>query len=64
MSIQILTDAPGGYVEMEASEVIRANRWRRTNAVQIRFRSGDYVIISGEVARESRSTRSYPALLI
>jgi hypothetical protein len=51
MSIQVLTDAPGGYVKMEASEVIGADPWRRTEAVRVWFRNGDFVIVSGEVAR-------------
>jgi hypothetical protein len=51
MNIQVLTDAPGGYVEMKASEVISADHWGTTDAVRVRFRNGDFVIVSGEVAR-------------
>jgi hypothetical protein len=51
MSIQVLTDAPGGYVEMTASEIIRAEHLRTTDHVRVRFRNGDFVIVSGEVAR-------------
>jgi len=51
MNIQVLTEAPGGYVNMEASEVVGANRRRTTNEVRLRFQNGDFVIVSGEVAR-------------
>lgn len=51
MSIQVLTDAPGGYVEITASEVVSADHWRTTSDVRVRFRNGDFVIVSGEVAR-------------
>ena len=51
MSIQVLTSAPGGYVEMKVSEIIKAEHWRTTDDVQLRFRNGDFVIVSGEVAR-------------
>jgi hypothetical protein len=51
MNIQVLTDAPGGYVTMEASQVIGAKRWRTGDAVQMRFCNGDFVIVSGETAR-------------
>jgi hypothetical protein len=51
MSIQVLTEAPGGYVEMRASEIITADRWRATDDVCVRFRNGDFVIVSGETAR-------------
>jgi hypothetical protein len=51
MSVQVLTSAPGGYVEMTASEVIRVNRWRTTDDVRVRFRNGDFVIVSEETAR-------------
>ena len=51
MSIQVLTSAPGGYVEMKASEIIRADYWRTGDDVRVRFRNGDFVIVSGDVAR-------------
>ena len=51
MNIQVLTEAPGGYVEMTASEIIRADRRRTTNDVRLRFHNGDFVIVSGEIAR-------------
>ena len=51
MSIQILTEAPDGYVRMEASDVVGADYWRTSDAVQVRFWNGDFVIVSGEVAR-------------
>jgi hypothetical protein len=51
MSIQILTEAPGGYVEITASEVIGVDHRRRTGDVRVRFRNGDFVIVSSEVAR-------------
>ena len=52
MSIQVLTSAPGGYVEMKASDIIAAERWRTTDDVQVRFRNGDFVIVSDETARD------------
>ncbi len=52
MSIQVLTSAPGGYVEMKASDIIAAERWRRTDDVRVRFRNGDFVIVSGETTRD------------
>jgi hypothetical protein len=51
MSIQVLTEAPGGYVEMTAADIIRADQWRRTGDVRVRFRNGDFVIVSADVAR-------------
>jgi len=51
MNIQVLTDAPGGYVAMDTSEVIGTDRWRTDQAVRMRFRNGDFVIVSGEIAR-------------
>ncbi len=51
MSIQVLTSAPGGYVRFESTEVVGADRWRRTEDVRIRFCNGDFVIVSGRVAR-------------
>jgi hypothetical protein len=50
MSVQVLTQAPGGYVAIEASEVIKADRWRGADAVRMRFQNGDFVIVSNEVA--------------
>jgi len=50
MTIQVLTEAPGGYVAVEASEVVKADRWRGAGAVRMRFRNGDFVIVSNEVA--------------
>lgn len=50
MSIQVLTSAPGGYVEISASEIVRADHWRATDDVRVRFRNGDFVIVSGDVA--------------
>ncbi len=52
MNIQVLTDAPGGYVAMDTSEVIGADRWRTGQSVRMRFRNGDYVIVSGRTARD------------
>jgi hypothetical protein len=51
ISIQVLTEAPGGYVEMTASEVIGTDRCRTTDDVRVRFRNGDFVIVSQETAR-------------
>jgi len=51
MSIQVLTEAPGGCVAVEASEVVKADRCLGAEAVRMRFRNGDFVIVSGEVAR-------------
>jgi hypothetical protein len=51
MSIQVLTRAPGGYVDIDIADVTGADHWRGTNDVRVRFRNGDFVIISGEVAR-------------
>ena len=51
MSIEVLTEAPGGYVTVEASEVIKTDRSRRTHGVHVRFRNGDFVIVSDEVAQ-------------
>ncbi len=52
MNIQVLTDVPGGYVKLETSEVIGIKRWRRGDAMQMRFRNGDYVVVSGGTARD------------
>lgn len=52
MNIQVLTEAPGGYVTMESSQVIGADRWRTGDAVRMRFCNGDYVIVSGRTARD------------
>jgi len=51
VSIQILTEAPGGYVVFEALEIVTAHRWRRSDSVRMRFRNGDFVIVSSDVAR-------------
>lgn len=51
MSIQVLTDAPGGYVEIAASEVASADHRQTTDDVRVRFRNGDFVIVSNDVAR-------------
>ncbi len=51
MSVQVLTEAPGGYVAVEASEVVKIDRWRGAEAVRMRFRNGDFVIVSNDVAR-------------
>ena len=51
MSVQVLTEAPGGYVNMDASQVIGADRWRTGDGVRVRFQNGDFVIVSSEVAR-------------
>jgi hypothetical protein len=51
VSIQVLTEAPGGYVKVEAAEVVRADHRRTTDDVRLRFRNGDFVIVSSEVAR-------------
>jgi hypothetical protein len=51
MNIQVLTDAPGGYVEIESSEVVAAYYCRTTDDVRVRFRNGDFVILSREIAR-------------
>jgi hypothetical protein len=47
----VLTDAPGGYVEVEASEVVKADHHYRSDSVRMHFRNGDFVIVSGEVGR-------------
>lgn len=52
MNIQVLTDAPGGYVTMESSQVIGTKRLRTGDAVQMRFCNGDYVIVSARTARD------------
>jgi hypothetical protein len=51
MSIQVLTSAPGGYVEIKASDIVAAERWRRSDDVRVRFSNGDFVIVSGDTAR-------------
>jgi hypothetical protein len=51
MNIQILTEAPGGYVAVEASEVVKVARLSGAEAVRMRFQNGDYVIVSSDVAR-------------
>lgn len=51
MSIQVLTEAPGGYVVVEAPEIVKADRWRGGDSVRMSFRNGDFVIVSGEVAQ-------------
>jgi hypothetical protein len=63
MSIQVLTEAPGGYVQMTASEVIRADHWRTTDDVRVRFRNGDFVIVSGETARTLGRLGIIPTML-
>lgn len=52
MNVQVLTDVPGGYVTVDPSQVVGAGRWRTCDAVQVRFWNGDYVIVSGETARD------------
>ena len=54
MNIQVLTEAPGGYVNMDASEVIAVERWRTSDAMRMSFCNGDYVIVSGRTARDLR----------
>ncbi len=51
MSIQVLTSVPGGYVKVQPSEIVATERWRATDDVRVRFRNGDFVIVSGETAR-------------
>ncbi len=51
MNLQILTEAPGGYVTVDASEVVSADRWCRAESVRMGFRNGDFVIVSNDVAR-------------
>ena len=51
MSIQVLTEAPGGYVTMTAADIITADYGRRTDEVHVRFWNGDFVIVSRDVAR-------------
>ena len=51
MSMQVLTVAPGGYVTLNASDILTATYWRSTDDVRVRFRNGDFVIISSDVAR-------------
>jgi hypothetical protein len=51
MSIQVLTVAPGGYVTMKAPDILTATYWRGTDDVRLRFRNGDFVIVSSDVAR-------------
>ena len=51
MSVNILTDAPGGYVEVEVSEIVSIDRWRSPDVVRVRFTNGDFVLVSGEVAQ-------------
>ena len=51
MNIQVLTDAPGGYVEIDPSEVVKADRQYRSDSVRMRFRNGDFVIVSDAVGR-------------
>jgi hypothetical protein len=52
MNIQVLTEAPGGYVSLDASEVTGADRGRAGGAVRMRFRNGDFVVVSGQTARD------------
>jgi hypothetical protein len=52
MNIQVLTDAPGGYVSIDLSEVTGADRRRAGDALRLRFRNGDFVVVSGETARD------------
>ena len=63
MNIQVLTDAPGGYVAMDTSEVIGADRWRTDQTVRMRFRNGDFVIVSGETARSLGRLGIIPAVV-
>ncbi len=52
MNIQVLTHAPGGYVEIESSEIVNADHVGNTNDVRVRFRNGDFVVVSGDIALE------------
>jgi hypothetical protein len=52
VSVQVLTEAPGGYVAVEGSEVVKTDRWRGAEAVRMRFRNGDFVIVSSDIARD------------
>jgi hypothetical protein len=63
MNIQVLTDAPGGYVAMDTSDLIGADRWRTGQAVRMRFRNGDFVIVSGETARSLGRLGIIPSVL-
>lgn len=47
----ILTDAPGGYVEVDASEIVSVDRGLAHDVVRVRFTNGDFVLVSGEVAQ-------------
>jgi hypothetical protein len=51
MKFQVLTEAPGGYVALDASEVVRAIPKGTYKTVRVHFRNGDFVILSGQVAR-------------
>jgi hypothetical protein len=54
MSIQILTSAPGGYVNIKPSDIVSAYHWRMTDDVRVRFFNGDFVIVSGDTASRLR----------
>ena len=61
MNIQVLTEAPGGYVAFEASEIVKADRGRATDELRVRFRNGDFVVVSDEVARNLHRLGIIPA---
>ena len=52
MSIQVLTEAPGGYVEMSGVRDHHGGSLaKRPTMCCVRFRNGDFVIVSGKSAR-------------
>lgn len=63
MSIQILTSAPGGYVNVKPSDIVSSDHLRATDDVRVRFRNGDFVIVSGDTASSLRLLGIIPTML-
>ena len=63
MSIQILTSAPGGYVNVKPTDIVSADHLRATADVRVRFRNGDFVIVSGDTASSLRRLGIIPKML-
>ncbi len=63
MSIQVLTSAPGGYVEVKQSDIVSAEYWRIIDDVCVRFSNGDFVIVSKETARSLGRLGIIPSVL-
>jgi len=52
MKMLVLTDEPGGYGDMGVSEVMGTDRRRADRAVRMNFWNGNFVVVSGQTARD------------